>query len=94
MVVVVRGGEGSWEFGGAAGLGPCEEVGVAGLEAVAWEEVPEGGEGGKEGEGEEDSGAEGEVGHGGKCLKIRVGEWYDSCSKGVWKKACGGGMTG
>jgi hypothetical protein len=40
---------------------------VAGLEAVGWEEVPDCGEGGEEGEGEEDSGAEGEVGHGGKC---------------------------
>lgn len=66
LVVVVRGGEGGGEVGGAAGLGPCEEVGVAGLEAVAWEELPDCGEGGDEGEGEEDSGAEREGVHGGK----------------------------
>ena len=94
LVVVVRGGEGGGEVGGAAGLGPCEEVGVAGLEAVGGEEIPECGEGGEEGEGEEDAGAEGEGVHGGKCLRIRVGEWCDSCSMGVWKKGCGGGMTG
>ena len=69
LVVVVWGGEGGWEVGGTAGLGPCEEVGVAGLKAVAWEEIPEGGEGGDEGEGEEDSGAEGEGWHWGEVLR-------------------------
>ena len=67
--MVVWGGEGGGEVGGAAGLGPCEEVGVAGLEAVGWEEIPEGGEGGEEGEGEEDAGAEGEGRHWGEVLR-------------------------
>ncbi len=67
---------------------------MAGLEAVGGEEIPECGEGGEEGEGEEDAGAEGEGWHGGKCLRILVGEWYGSCFVGVWKKGCGGRMTG